>query len=524
MHGRWRRGALVLVTMLLLGVPAAATSGEAAPSGPDALRGDLDKILADPRLDGAHAGVVVRDLDTHQLLYSRLGNGRAIPASNAKLLTSAAALESLGPDYRFRTDVSTTATQRGDVLDGDLYLRGTGDPTVLAADYQRLADQVANAGVRHVRGRLVSDHTWFDDDTLGAGWAWDDESAYYAAPVSALTVAPDTDYDAGSVIVRVTPGAAPGQPVTVALNPPTSVLTVDNRAVTGPANSASTLSVQRDHATNRVEVTGSLPGSAQPDQEYISVPNPPSYAADIFTRALAARGVQVEGAGSGPIPAGARVLAARESMPLSQLLVPFLKLSNNSHAEALVKAMGRQVRGQGSWPAGLGVVTDKVAGLGVDARALRAVDGSGLSTMDVVPPDQLTNLLDHARSRPWFGAWYQALPIAGAPDRMVGGTLRGRMAGTPAQNNVHAKTGSMTGVTSLSGYVRAANGHQLAFSLLFNNFLSDAPDDLQDAVAVRLAQYAGAADQSRPRESGPTPQQRPNQRGSTLECSWVKAC
>jgi serine-type D-Ala-D-Ala carboxypeptidase/endopeptidase (penicillin-binding protein 4) len=212
------------------------------------------------------------------------------------------------------------------------------------------------------------------------------------------------------------------------------------------------------------------------------------------------------------------------------LLVPFLKLSNNSHAEALVKSMGRVVRGDGSWDAGLAVLTEKLKGLGVDPGVSRMVDGSGLSTMDAVTPAQLTALLDNIQQRPWFPAWYDALPIAGAPDRLVGGTLRGRMSGTPAANNVHAKTGSLTGVTSLSGYVTAAHGRRLVFSVLFNDFLSDSPNDLEDAIAVRLAEYTGSDDVRRP-GAPRVPQQRvPSDDPGTpvdesaLECSWVKEC
>ena len=149
--------------------------------------------------------------------------------------------------------------------------------------------------------------------------------------------------------------------------------------------------------------------------------------------------------------------------------------------------------------------------------------------MDVVTPEQIATLLDNARQRPWFGDWYDALPVAGIPDRMVGGTLRNRMAGTAAENNVHAKTGSLTGVTALSGYVTAANGRELVFSLLFNDFVSDSPTDLEDAVAVRLARYNGEKDESRGVPAVPRPRlaaddPRTSVDESALECSWVKAC
>lgn len=523
MRRRWAFVVGLAVAFPLLVVPSTG----AAPTGVDALKVDLDDILADPRLAGAQAGVVVRDPATDEVLYSRQATDRATPASNAKLFTAAAALQALGPDYRFRTQVLSAAPQQGSTLAGDLRLRGTGDPTVLAADYDRLAAQLAEQGVREVRGRLLADDTWFDDVPLGSGWAWDDEPYHYSAPVSALSAAPDADYDAGSAIVRVTP-AAPGQAPAVAIDPATEALTIDNRAST-VAGGEPDITVERDHRSGRVAVTGTIPEGAEPFEEWVAVPDATAYATDVFARALAAHGITVAGTGKAPAPPGARELAARESMPLRELLVPFLKLSNNGHAEVLVKAMGRERTGEGSWEAGTGVLTEELRGLGVNPDVLSVVDGSGLSRMDGVTPEQLTVLLDNAAQRPWAQAFYDALPVAGAPDRMVGGTLRNRMAGTAAAGNVHAKTGSLTGVTSLSGYVTAADGRRLVFSVMFNDHLSEAPQDLEDAIAIRLAEHTGADDQPRGRTR--VPQQRTTSDDprtardeSTLECSWTKSC
>ncbi|MGW1677432.1 D-alanyl-D-alanine carboxypeptidase/D-alanyl-D-alanine endopeptidase [Saccharopolyspora sp. NPDC002376] len=524
-----RRWGLAFGLVAAMGIPFAlvAPTG-AAPTGPDALRSDLDEILADPRLDGSHAGVVVRDPATDEVLYSRQAAARATPASNAKLLTSAASLEALGPDYKFRTEVVTDARQAGPVLLGDLHLRGTGDPTMLAAEYDRLAEQVAASGIRVVQGGLRTDDTWFDDVPLGTGWAWDDEPYYYSARISALTVAPDTDFDAGTAMVRVSP-TAEGQSAQVQLDPPTDVVQIDNQTTTSAADGEPDVVVERDHGGSRVVVSGSVPAGAEPVVDFTTVPDPSAYAADVFAKALGAHGVQVRNAGAKAAPDGARVLADRQSMPLRELLVPFMKLSNNGHAEVLIKAMGREVRGEGSWAAGLEVLDEKLRGMGLSPEVLRMVDGSGLSRMDSVTPEQLTVLLDNARERPWFQSWYDSLPVAGVADRMVGGTLRNRMGGTAAENNVHAKTGSLTGVTSLSGYVTAANGRDLVFSVLFNDFVSDAPQDLEDAIAIRLAEYRGADDQPHGRPQ--VPQQRvqrdqPNTEvdEGDLECSWVKAC
>ncbi|MCK2243330.1 MULTISPECIES: D-alanyl-D-alanine carboxypeptidase/D-alanyl-D-alanine-endopeptidase [unclassified Crossiella] len=519
--------AILCATALLGGL---VTGSAAAGDDPSiqSLTTDLDQILADPRLAGAGAGVVVRSVpmldpasrssvEDGQVLYRRGGADRLQPASNAKLLTSAAALEVLGPDHRFTTSVLADSSLRGSVLHGDLYLRGSGDPTTLAADYEALAQRVADTGIKVVTGKVVADDSAFDPVRLGVSWAWDDEPFYYSAQVGALTVAPDTDYDAGTVIVRVRPAAA-GQKPAIELSPPTSIVTIDNRATTGAPGSASSIVVERQHGTNTVVITGSAPANGNPSAHFSTVDDPARYAADVFRAALTRRGVQVldPKLGTGVTPAHFTELAAHRSMPLSQLLVPFMKLSNNGHAEILVKAMGKAVHGKGTWADGIRAMTPKLAALGLSANAYRLVDGSGLSRMDMVSADQLTALLAAARSRPWYPVWHHSLPVAGHPDRMVGGTLRTRLRGTPAEGRIRAKTGSLTAVSALSGYVTGADGKDLAFAVVTNNVLSGTKD-LEDRIALRLAMHpAGPAARSIPLE--------PPAGDPWLECSWRKAC
>jgi D-alanyl-D-alanine carboxypeptidase/D-alanyl-D-alanine-endopeptidase (penicillin-binding protein 4) len=212
-------------------------------------------------------------------------------------------------------------------------------------------------------------------------------------------------------------------------------------------------------------------------------------------------------------------------MPLTALMVPFLKLSNNGHAEVLTKAMGRMRFGEGSWDAGIRATAESLARLGVSTSVIRRVDGSGLSRQDLVSPTQVANLFQRAAGRPWFASWYDALPIAGAPDRLVGGTLTSRMRNTPAANNVHAKTGSLTGVSALSGYVADADGNRLIFSIILNNQLSYVKD-IEDAIAVTLASYRAddpsALGRRSPSGLGPPPG--PDGRLATHECTWIRAC
>ncbi|WP_199438908.1 D-alanyl-D-alanine carboxypeptidase/D-alanyl-D-alanine endopeptidase [Umezawaea beigongshangensis] len=506
---------LIALVVLVLGLPG---GGAAAQNTADPLGADLDRLLVDPRLVGTSVGLVVRDADSGDLLYTRSSADRLVPASNAKLITTATALEVLGADHRFRTDVLASGTRRGHLVNGDLLLRGTGDPTPLAADYHDLAARVRASGVRVVAGDLVADDTWFDAVRLGTGWAWDDEPYYYNAEISALTVSPDTDYDAGTVIVRVLPGAAPGAPARVEVDPPNDHVRIVSTATT--AASGGSVSVDRDRASTTIRVSGSLAVGSEPVTQYTAVADPTGLATSIFARALADNGVRVLGkVRRGVTPPDATTLASRESMTLGELLVPLLKFSNNGHSEILVKAAGRAVSGEGTWGAGLAALQAGLPGLGVDPAALRLVDGSGLSRMDVVSPDQIASLLIGARDEPWFGAWYEALPVAGDPDRTRGGTLRNRMRDTPAAGNVRAKTGSLTGVTSLAGYVTAADGRHLVFALILNNFVSSSPHDVEDAIAVRLASdragLGGVVLAPRPQADA---------RSGDLECSWSKSC
>ncbi|MFD7660687.1 D-alanyl-D-alanine carboxypeptidase/D-alanyl-D-alanine-endopeptidase, partial [Actinosynnema sp. NPDC059797] len=308
MTSRPRSTALLASLSLVLGLTAAAAADVADP-----LAADLDRLLADPRLTSSAVGLVVRDAGTGDLLYSRSGHTRFQPASTAKLVTSAVALDGLGPDHRWTTDLVATAAVQGGELAGDLYLRGTGDPTMMARDYDDLAAQLAASGVRTVRGALVADDTWFDSVPLGTGWAWDDEPYYYSAQTSALTFAPDTDYDSGAVAVRVSPGAA-GGPAQVSVTPPVD-LDIRNTATT-TANGGG-VQVSRAHGTNVVHVSGSIAPGAAAQAAYISVDDPTALTAGLFRKSLAAAGVTVVGGTEfRAAPASARVLATHRSMPL----------------------------------------------------------------------------------------------------------------------------------------------------------------------------------------------------------------
>jgi D-alanyl-D-alanine carboxypeptidase/D-alanyl-D-alanine-endopeptidase (penicillin-binding protein 4) len=252
------------------------------------------------------------------------------------------------------------------------------------------------------------------------------------------------------------------------------------------------VAARREHGTNRIVVSGTMPVDGRPSHPLVTVDDPTAYAADVFASALARHGVRLSETTvhSGPAPAGAVELARLDSLALRELLVPLLKLSNNPMAEVLTKGLGRVDAEQGTWDGGLAVVRRFLANEGVDPAQVQLVDGSGLSTSDLIAPDDVTALLVAVRSEPWFDAWYAALPIAGESDRLTGGTLAGRMQGTPAAGNVHAKTGTLATASALAGYVTTAAGEPLAFAIMDSGFIGAPPHELEDAIASSLADVA----------------------------------
>ncbi|BAJ28110.1 MULTISPECIES: D-alanyl-D-alanine carboxypeptidase/D-alanyl-D-alanine-endopeptidase [Kitasatospora] len=486
-HRLYRRSlplaAAVLAASLLAG---SAQADDPAPVDV-ALTADLDALLADSRLANAQTGVEVLDAATGQVLYARQPQALLTPASTLKTVTTAAALDLLGPDHRFTTEVRTLGDRAGSALVGDLVLRGGGDPTLLAADLDDLAGQVAAAGISTVTGRVLADGSRYETTPLGPGWAWDDEPYSYSPQIAGLTVANDPEYLMDTVRVTVTPGAA-GEEAAVTLDPAQAPMSFTGRITTGAAGSGSSVGVDRRRGANELALSGSIATGSAPVTSWVTVENPSTYAGRVFEGALARHGVRVvRGVDAATGAEASQPLVAHQSQPLAQLIVPMLKLSNNGIAEHLLKEIGKVKGGRGDWATGVAQVRGFLNANGLGTPAGRQVDGSGLSRYDLVTPARMAALLKLAQDRPWFGAWYDALPVAGNPQRMVGGTLAARMRGTKAENNVHAKSGSMGGVDNLVGYATAPDGRRLVFAVMVNDFAGTSPRPVLDAIAVRLA-------------------------------------
>jgi serine-type D-Ala-D-Ala carboxypeptidase/endopeptidase (penicillin-binding protein 4) len=485
--------AIVVVALASACATAARSTPPAlpAPPAPTALARDLDAILAAPALQHGYWGVVVRSLDNDEVLYGVNTRKLMLPASSMKVVTLAAAAEKLGWDFRYDTAVYAAGTIDNGVLQGDLVVTGSGDPSLTIADgladrvFAEWAGALKQRGIRAIAGRIVGDDNQFEDETLGFGWSWDDLPDDYAAGVGAL------QFNENAARVTVGPGPSAGDSAGVAIAPPDSGLTLANAVVTGPAGGAASIATRRLPGATTLELRGSIAAGAAPATLDVAVDNPTLFFVSSLRRALIANGIDVRGEAMDidaiqkpPHPSGAP-LAARKSPPLSELAVRLMKISQNQYAETLLKTMSDGT--VKSAAAGRIAAQAILHGWGVQPGELVMRDGSGLTRYDFVSPEALITVLAHVyRDAKLRGPFEASLPVAGRD-----GTVANRMKGTPAEGNARAKSGSMTGVRSLSGYVTSAGGEHLVFAIVANNF--ETPPDVvnaaTDAIVVKLAEF-----------------------------------
>lgn len=448
---------------------------------PSELNAGIEKLLSAPWIKYGYCGVMARSLENGETLYAREAERMMIPASNTKLITSAAAISILGPDYRYKTQVlAIGGLKSGDALEGDLILQGGGDPVLSWQDLKTLALQVKQAGISAING-IYYDDTFLDAERYGFGWNIDDESYGYQAQISGLSV------ERNALTLFVSPGAKEEDPVKIRLNPPTDYVILHNSARTGAANTPRTVSVTRWRAVNWIEITGSLPLTAgEVSMGRFSVENPSRFAATLFRDALRSAGVTVKR--NQPMallftPPKPRVIAEHVSPPMSEIIALLNKPSDNLIAETLIKTIGKEKRGVGSTSAGMAVVNQFLREAGLDMNAAQFVDGSGLSRMNMVSAENLTRLLEHMRRSPHYEVFKASLPVIG-----VDGTLGSRLRNTEIQGKVFAKTGSLYRVSSLSGYLTAKSGKQYVFSIMMNAFTTPTAEarTLQDQLVKLL--------------------------------------
>jgi D-alanyl-D-alanine carboxypeptidase/D-alanyl-D-alanine-endopeptidase (penicillin-binding protein 4) len=485
-----------------------------APKTVEELRARIQEVLRNPDLVPSQMAVKVASLDTGRTLYEENAEKLLHPASNMKIYTVAAALDRLTPDYRFKTSAyAPVMPDAAGTIRGDLIIYGRGDPSFAASfnngDYYKAIDdfaaRIAATGVKRVEGNIVGDESYFTGGRLGYGWEWDDLQWYYGAEISALTV------NDNSLDLFVKPGASVGSQAIVSTGPVTPLVTIVNRATTGPQGTKRNITVVRPLGSNIIEVSGSVPLGLDPADKgvvgSIAVPNPALVFVYMLRSSLAAKGVTItgqsqtidaRGRGGQPLQTNSLVeIASVQSPPLSFIAAQTLKPSQNLYTELILRTLGKTAAPvmtpsspeRATVDDGIEAVRMFLRNAGIEPRGqVVQADGSGLSRHNYITANGTTQLLTYMSTHRYASAFRDALPIGG-----VDGTLRTRLRGTPAAGNLRAKTGTISGVASLSGYVTSAAGERLVFSIILNNYPEESSSRRShiDAIAILLASFSG---------------------------------
>jgi serine-type D-Ala-D-Ala carboxypeptidase/endopeptidase (penicillin-binding protein 4) len=492
-------GAVLPIALIAaLAAPACAASSRAVALYPSSstrvlqLQRDIDAVLAAPPLARSFWGIVVQSAADGRVLYTRNGNKLLMPGSTMKIVTLAAAAERLGWDYSFETRLAAAGSIEAGVLNGDLVVIGSGDPSIVTENgtaarlFDSWAAALKSSGIHAISGRIIGDDNAFDDDSLGPGWTWDDIAGRDAAPVSGL------QFNENVVQATLAPGPAPGSPASVTLVPGGSSLVVENHLLTGATGAPPSITIRRSAGSNHVEFRGTLPAGSEPLVRVASVDNPTLFFVTALRDALTAAGIDVRGPAVdvddiADAPPGPQVtIATYRSPSLASLAVRLMKNSQNLYAETLLKALG-STGGAPTLEQGRAIVAETLEPWGVVPAELVQVDGSGLSRYNYVTADTLLTVLVHVnRDSRLHAAFEASLPLAGRD-----GTLAARMNGTAAEGNARAKSGTLANVRSLAGYVSTADGEPLVFVLIANNFgtMPEVAIGAIDEIVVKLAEF-----------------------------------
>jgi D-alanyl-D-alanine carboxypeptidase/D-alanyl-D-alanine-endopeptidase (penicillin-binding protein 4) len=453
------------------------------------LRQDVLAATRAPGVSRAMWGVVVHSLDRDERIFELNPRILLVPASTAKLVSVATAAEAVGWDFRYETTLLATGPIADGTLRGDLLVVGSGDPSIggrAGDDLTPWIDAVKAAGVRRIDGRVIGDDDGVEEPRPQLAWTWDDLGYTTGALFGAL------NYGENRTAVTISPGRAAGTPVSIAMAPSAPPRPLTNRVVTGAAGSALLVWPEQRPGEPSLTIAGSIPAGAPPATLAISVGNPTAWFAGSLRMQLQAAGIEVAGDAFDvddveprPDRTASTTLHVHRSRPLSEITRPLLKDSINLYGEAALRLNAPP----GVFPtndAALEALKIRLEAWGVAAADQQLVDGSGLSRRDVITSEALLTVLRRMHVANGSSPFVAALPVAG-----VDGGLSGRMRGTPAEKNVRAKTGTMSNIRSLAGYVATADGERLAFAIIANNFEGTGAAAVQaiDTIAVRLAAF-----------------------------------
>ncbi|MDQ2666019.1 MAG: D-alanyl-D-alanine carboxypeptidase/D-alanyl-D-alanine-endopeptidase [Gemmatimonadota bacterium] len=455
-----------------------------SPRGLDALKGDIGGMISN-RVHGGKFGVMIVSLTRGDTLYAQNAGEMMQPASTMKLFSTAVALDRFGPEHTFSTDVLRDGPVGTDgTLQGNLYLRGDGDPSMSARFFKdanlpmnTLARSVAATGIKRVSGDLVFDATAFDDRKVPEGWKAKNLGSAYSAKVSALSLNENLVW----VVVSPSPGGAQ-----VTLEPATS--TIPLRSTVRQVGGRGGRIVARRASDGGIDVSGTVGASNAPLRYSLVVDDPALFTAGALRTALEVAGITVAGqVRPAKTPATATKVASFNSPPLSEIISEMNRESINIVAELLFRDAGRAgaPNGMSSADVGLTNLRDFLGKkAGADPEGIHVYDGSGLSTLDSLTPRTMIKLLSYAHRGPWSSAYHGSLPVAGESE-----LLRKRMRGTPAEGNLHAKTGTTDRTIGLGGFVTAKDGEIVAFSFIYNGGDRWNAKATMDAMGATLANF-----------------------------------
>jgi D-alanyl-D-alanine carboxypeptidase/D-alanyl-D-alanine-endopeptidase (penicillin-binding protein 4) len=431
----------------------------------EALRKRLAFIFRDQKLDRTQLGIEVYSLSRQESLFRLNADTPLSPASAVKALTGLVALKRLGPDFTYKTEVYMDGPIRNGVLEGNLYLKGGGDPSLVTERLFLLANDVMRSGLRSVKGNVIVDDWTFDQVRVDPARIPTNTDRAYNAPVGGLNF----NYNTTTVYFR--PGGSAGMTPAVLVEPDTGYIGIRNQARTSTTGGKYLLQASRlpnGALGDLLSVTGSIPAGMGEQRSYFNIVNPSVYAGTALKWLLGLRGVRFEKAEvqHKQVPSSARKVATLESLPLREIVTLMNKFSNNFIADTLVKTLGREIKGgPGSMDKGLEVVMEESTRLGMNTKGFKVVSGSGLTRDNRISAHQFVTLLNGAYlDFDVLPELLASLPIAGRD-----GTLRSRMKGTSAFGRLRGKTGTIDGVSSIVGMVQSRGGELLAFSVLMND-------------------------------------------------------
>lgn len=464
------------------------------------LQGDIDGLLRSRDFTNAHIGISIISADNGESLYRENDVKNFIPASTLKLFTTAAALDLLGKDFRYSTRLYLDGTimPNGEFL-GNVILRGAGDPSwsdYFSTDpleiFESWMSKLDSLGITSIKGNIIGDDSYFDGEYYAPGWMWDDMSYPYSAQVGALTVQDN------KVDIAVLPGTIAGEQARIILGDESRYVRVINNIVTTNSNESTEISAYREPGSNVIELRGhiAIAGKAGSDPYRLSVTidNPTLYTLSLLKKALENHKIKVRGAILDIDDWNERISYAQLqsvceyfSPPLLNIINVINKQSHNLGAEMLLKTLGKESSGIGSFAKGVEYVRKFLIKNGIPSEDLVMVDGSGLSRLDLCSPHQLSQLLWILHKSECRNEFSASLPVPGEP-----GTLRSRTVGTLAEKRLKAKTGTMNNVSTLAGYVTTRDGETLCFAIMMSNFTvpEAVARNLQDLICMRLASFS----------------------------------